>query len=50
MFITAPLKANQDQYTCLPQLGDLENTAFFAVYDGHGKDGDGVSGYCRDNV
>jgi serine/threonine protein phosphatase PrpC len=47
--ITAPKKGNQDQYTVLPEFGSSD-TAFFAVFDGHGKYGDDVSTYCKTNV
>ena len=41
-------KPNQDSYTILPELGP--NRAFFAVYDGHGRDGHDCAYYCRDHV
>ena len=47
---TAPFKENQDAFTVLPQLTDTSEYAFFAVYDGHGKDGTECARFCRDNV
>jgi hypothetical protein len=41
-------KPNQDSYTILPELA--ANRAFFAVYDGHGRDGHDCAYYCRDHV
>ena len=44
----ALLKPNQDSLTALPELSP--NRAFFAVYDGHGRDGHDCAYYCRDHV
>ncbi len=44
----APSKPNQDSYSIVPQLNN--NSAFFAVYDGHGKDGHDCAYFCRDHV
>lgn len=41
-------KPNQDSYSCIPQLSP--NRAFFAVYDGHGRDGHDCAYYCRDHL
>jgi serine/threonine protein phosphatase PrpC/serine/threonine protein kinase len=43
-------KDNQDSYSSIPQFGDGGNQSFFAVYDGHGKDGHLVSRYARDEL
>jgi serine/threonine protein phosphatase PrpC len=46
-------KANQDAYSYHIEFGnnpDTEQASFFAVYDGHGKCGDLVSEYTRDNL
>ena len=42
-------KDNQDAYVVeTKKVGD--NNAFFGVFDGHGKYGDIISGFVRDNV
>jgi hypothetical protein len=41
-------KENQDSYSILPAMDC--NLAFFAVYDGHGKEGHKCSRFVRDKV
>ena len=43
-------KENQDCYTAMPRLENLEDHAFFGVYDGHGKEGHLCARYVRDHV
>lgn len=43
-------KENQDAYLILPTLGNVQDQAFFGVFDGHGKDGHHCSRYARDHV
>ncbi len=40
-------KENQDSYSCHTKFGDQPGSAFFAVYDGHGRDGHLVSKYTQ---
>jgi serine/threonine protein phosphatase PrpC/CRP-like cAMP-binding protein len=42
-----PFKANQDSYCVHQNLVNGKNDALFAVFDGHGKDGDGCAIYAR---
>ena len=51
-----PFKANQDSY-CVHEAvsqythhGSLRMDSFFAVFDGHGKDGDGCAQFARANL
>lgn len=41
-------KENQDCFSVLPHFG--HRRAYFAVYDGHGKDGNLCSRFVRDHV
>jgi serine/threonine protein phosphatase PrpC len=44
-------KDNQDCFTVSPSFGPTsENQAFFAVFDGHGKEGHHCARYARDHV
>jgi serine/threonine protein phosphatase PrpC/serine/threonine protein kinase len=43
-------KDNQDALSFVPSFGQRHDQAFFAVYDGHGKEGHHVARYCRDNL
>lgn len=46
-----PHKANQDAYSVVERFGSGEsNDAFFAVYDGHGRDGHLCAQFARDNM
>jgi len=46
-----PHKANQDAYSVSERFGTKEsNDGFFAVYDGHGRDGDRCSQFARDKM
>lgn len=46
-----PHKPNQDSYSVTERFGTSEsNDAFFAVYDGHGRDGDLCSQFARDRM
>jgi len=46
-----PHKPNQDSYSVTERFGTSEsNDAFFAVYDGHGRDGDLCSQFARDKM
>ena len=48
-----PDKDNQDSYSFQSRLGVRppgRSQSFFAVYDGHGKDGHHVAQHCRDNL
>lgn len=45
-----PNKQNQDSCLAIPQLGEFKDISFFAVFDGHGKDGHLCSRYARDHV
>ena len=40
-------KENQDTYSVNPSLNGDPNVHYFAVYDGHGRDGDKCSRYTR---
>lgn len=42
-------KANQDAYQILRNF-DTKGGVLFGVFDGHGKDGDLCSGWCRDGI
>lgn len=48
--ILALNKDNQDAYIICPQLGTSKDQAYFAIYDGHGKDGHHCARYARDHV
>lgn len=46
-----PHKPNQDAYSITERFGSREsNDAFFAVYDGHGRDGDLCAQFARDKM
>jgi serine/threonine protein phosphatase PrpC/CRP-like cAMP-binding protein len=46
-----PHKPNQDSYSVTDRFGTREsNDGFFAVYDGHGRDGDLCSQFARDEM
>jgi serine/threonine protein phosphatase PrpC/CRP-like cAMP-binding protein len=46
-----PHKPNQDAYSVTERFGTREsNDAFFAVYDGHGRDGDLCAQFARDRM
>ena len=45
-----PHKANQDAYSINVQFGRQETDAHFAVYDGHGRDGDLCAQFARDQM
>jgi serine/threonine protein phosphatase PrpC/CRP-like cAMP-binding protein len=46
-----PHKPNQDSYSITERFGSrASNDAFFAVYDGHGRDGDLCSQFSRDKM
>eukprot|EP00537_Pseudo-nitzschia_pungens_P005841 CAMPEP_0172371138 /NCGR_PEP_ID=MMETSP1060-20121228/41277_1 /TAXON_ID=37318 /ORGANISM="Pseudo-nitzschia pungens, Strain cf. cingulata" /LENGTH=747 /DNA_ID=CAMNT_0013096661 /DNA_START=139 /DNA_END=2382 /DNA_ORIENTATION=- len=46
-----PNKANQDSYSVVERFGAPDsNDAFFAVYDGHGLNGDECAQYARDKL
>mmetsp|Transcript_18113 Transcript_18113/g.44755 ORF Transcript_18113/g.44755 Transcript_18113/m.44755 type:complete len:764 (-) Transcript_18113:876-3167(-) len=46
-----PHKPNQDAYSITERFGSKEsNDAFFAVYDGHGRDGDLCAQFARDKM
>eukprot|EP00980_Cylindrotheca_fusiformis_P007295 scaffold1525_cov142-Cylindrotheca_fusiformis.AAC.95 len=46
-----PHKPNQDAYSITERFGNREsNDAFFAVYDGHGRDGDLCAQFARDKM
>lgn len=45
-----PHKANQDSYSITDRFSNQESDAFFAVYDGHGRDGDLCSQFARDKM
>ena len=46
-----PHKANQDSYSITDRFGKPNSPdAFFAVYDGHGRDGDLCSQFARDKM
>lgn len=46
-----PNKANQDAYSILEHFGGQKsNDAYFAVYDGHGRDGDLCAQFARDKM
>lgn len=44
-----PFKANQDAYAVHPQLSSTHGDALFAVFDGHGSDGDKCAQYTKKN-
>ncbi|VEU35633.1 unnamed protein product [Pseudo-nitzschia multistriata] len=47
----SPNKANQDAYSVTERVGSPDsNDAFFAVYDGHGMNGDQCAQYARDKL
>lgn len=46
----APDKENQDCYSILPEYGKDKNLSYFAVYDGHGKEGGACSRFVRDSL
>eukprot|EP01031_Cornospumella_fuschlensis_P035742 gene35742-43354_t len=46
----SPDKDNQDAYSIVPNFGNSDQQAFFAVYDGHGKDGHYCARYARDHL
>eukprot|EP01036_Dinobryon_divergens_P032546 gene32546-42159_t len=46
----SPNKENQDSYVVIPSFGSLKDQAFFAVFDGHGKDGHQCAKYARDHL
>ncbi len=46
----APNKDNQDSYSVITNFGGASDQAFFAVYDGHGKDGHLCARFARDQV
>eukprot|EP00536_Pseudo-nitzschia_multiseries_P002530 jgi/Psemu1/183680/e_gw1.34.202.1 len=47
----SPNKANQDSYSVVERFGARDsNDAFFAVYDGHGLNGDHCALYARDKL
>ena len=49
--LLGPDKDNQDSYSIIPVFGNPDdNQAYFAVYDGHGKDGHLCARYTRDYV
>ena len=43
-------KPNQDSFSVLPKLERINNTAFFAVYDGHGSTGHLCAQFAREKV
>jgi len=43
-------KPNQDSYSITHDFAGSETDAFFAVYDGHGRDGDKCAQYARDHL
>ena len=45
-----PDKDNQDSLSFIPAFGNRPNQSFFAVYDGHGKDGHVVSRFCAHDL
>lgn len=46
-----PHKPNQDAYSITDRFGDARSQdAFFAVYDGHGRDGDLCAQFARDKM
>lgn len=46
-----PHKPNQDSYSVIERFGSREsNDSFFAVYDGHGRDGDLCAQFARDRL
>lgn len=45
-----PFKANQDAYCVHHNLCDGKDDAFFAVFDGHGKDGDGCAIFAKNDL
>lgn len=46
-----PHKANQDAYSVTERFGAIgSNDSFFAVYDGHGRDGDLCAQFARDKL
>jgi len=45
-----PHKANQDAYSISHNFGQQRTDALFAVYDGHGRDGDKCAQYARKHL
>lgn len=45
-----PDKPNQDSFKIIPKFADDPRQAFFAVFDGHGKEGHTCAWYVRDHV
>ena len=45
-----PFKANQDAYCVHTNLVPGKDDALFAVFDGHGKDGDGCAIFAKNNL
>ena len=43
-------KANQDSYVVLPNYNGVKGDILLGVFDGHGRDGDGCSGFVRKNI
>mmetsp|Transcript_14227 Transcript_14227/g.21889 ORF Transcript_14227/g.21889 Transcript_14227/m.21889 type:complete len:1025 (-) Transcript_14227:284-3358(-) len=43
-------KANQDAYSIVHDFTGVENDAHFAVYDGHGRDGDRCAQFAKENL
>ena len=43
-------KPNQDAFSITEDFTDQPTDAFFAVYDGHGRDGDKCANFARDNL
>jgi len=46
----SPNKANQDAFTVVTNLFGDSHQALFAVFDGHGKDGDKCARFCKKQV
>eukprot|EP00586_Coscinodiscus_wailesii_P010405 CAMPEP_0172500218 /NCGR_PEP_ID=MMETSP1066-20121228/135851_1 /TAXON_ID=671091 /ORGANISM="Coscinodiscus wailesii, Strain CCMP2513" /LENGTH=703 /DNA_ID=CAMNT_0013274341 /DNA_START=306 /DNA_END=2417 /DNA_ORIENTATION=- len=42
-----PNKANQDAFSVTHRFASVQNDAFLAVYDGHGKHGDKCAQFCK---
>lgn len=50
-FPLAPDKDNQDACISMPVFGNpADQQAFFAIFDGHGRDGHYCSRFAKDNV
>lgn len=45
-----PFKANQDAYSVTQNVVNGKQDAYFCVFDGHGKDGDGCAQYVRKHL